>query len=456
VRPGLALEGHRRAQERLGLRTALGPGQPCRGGQALDLDLVDPPLELGVRQGLPELRQARHGLRGARDVPAAGGSHGARELGQRQGERVGADHRGMQDRQLGRLVPAAPLQGQTRRDRPDGVGSCEVRFLEVLDTSQVLEDLDGLGVLRRLQVGEDQVIEGVELVVPDGAAVIAGRVLARGGRRGQVGFDRFRPHAEARVDVRRHVERMRYVGRDAAVLLGGGQAAGRERRVVVGVDDVVRDARVGPVLLEERLEDRRRLELVRVREIRRRRRPEQRQGAEQGHLQIGGVALLELLELLPEGQRPRSVRPGSVARLRHAAGLLELVGGPEVGVDGRDQAALEVGSRAERLRHRDGLDPGLHFRGGRRLPQGVVVGHGDAPPGHRALRVALRDLQEAPPSLLVEERVQQAQGLLEVPVHLGQAGDLEVHRAVPGTFRAVCRLVRSRCIRRGTAQQQRS
>ena len=63
-----------------------------------------------------------------------------------------------------------------------------------------------------------------------------------GGR--QVRVDRLLPEPEPREDVRRHVERVGRGGRDLRVGARRRQRLGGERRIVEGVDHVVRDARM--------------------------------------------------------------------------------------------------------------------------------------------------------------------------------------------------------------------
>lgn len=75
---------------------------------------------------------------------------------------------------------------------------------------------------------------------------------------------------EAREDVRRHVEHVRHVGRDLRVSVRRRQRQVRQLRRVVGVDQVVRDARVLRVRGRDRVEQPRCLLLPRVRAIRRR------------------------------------------------------------------------------------------------------------------------------------------------------------------------------------------
>jgi len=72
------------------------------------------------------------------------------------------------------------------------------------------------------------------------------------------------PRADAREDVRRHVQRVRRRGRDRRIAPRGRYPFVGDRRRVVAVDQIVRDAGMVGVLLEFILEDRRRLEIRRV------------------------------------------------------------------------------------------------------------------------------------------------------------------------------------------------
>ena len=82
--------------------------------------------------------------------------------------------------------------------------------------------------------------------------------------RGDVGGDRLLPIADARVDVRRHVLGVRRGRRDLGIAVGGVEALLGERRIVVEVDQVVRDAGMLRQALGDRLEDRGALGLLRV------------------------------------------------------------------------------------------------------------------------------------------------------------------------------------------------
>jgi hypothetical protein len=110
-------------------------------------------------------------------------------------------------------------------------------------------------ILRELQMGVDHVVMG--MVAVEGC-------VPRRLRGGAIRLDRLAPKPEAREDVRRHVQGVRRVGRDLRVKLRGLDAMLRDRWIVVAVDQVVGDARMVRIGLRERLQDARRLQLVRV------------------------------------------------------------------------------------------------------------------------------------------------------------------------------------------------
>ena len=94
--------------------------------------------------------------------------------------------------------------------------------------------LHGL-VLAGLQVRVDDVVHRVQFFRRRAR-------LARAVGRHDVGVDRFLPGADARERVRRHVQRVRRRRRDRRVACAPRQRAIRQRRHVVAVNDVVRDA----------------------------------------------------------------------------------------------------------------------------------------------------------------------------------------------------------------------
>ena len=114
----------------------------------------------------------------------------------------------------------------------------------------------------------------------------------------------------------RHVQGVRDPRRDVVVLARGHQGPGRQARVVVSMDDVMSDAGVLRILLEQRLEQRRRFELLLVGLVGRRCGPEQRQRVEHRHLEILRVLVVQILKRITERARPRPMFARTVARLR--------------------------------------------------------------------------------------------------------------------------------------------
>ena len=134
------------------------------------------------------------------------------------------------------------------------MGGRDGRF-EIGLPHHLVHDGARLLVLAELEVGIDHVVLGVQ--------IIADRLLRlRGFHRSDVGIDRFLPVADAGVDVRRHVLGVRRGRRDLGIAVGGVEAFLRRCRIVVEVDQVVRDARMLRQALGDRLQDRRALALL--------------------------------------------------------------------------------------------------------------------------------------------------------------------------------------------------
>ena len=80
----------------------------------------------------------------------------------------------------------------------------------------------------------------------------------------RVRIDRLLPVANAREDVRGHVQGVRRIGRHLRVAPCGRQALLGQRRRVVEVNEIVRDTRMVWLPIPDLLEDRRTLELIGV------------------------------------------------------------------------------------------------------------------------------------------------------------------------------------------------
>jgi hypothetical protein len=86
------------------------------------------------------------------------------------------------------------------------------------------------------------------------------------------------------------VQRVRRRRRDLRIPLRSGQAAGRQRREIIAVDDVVGDSRMIGLLGKDLLQDCARLELARIRLVSVIRRLIQRQGVENRRLGVIWIA----------------------------------------------------------------------------------------------------------------------------------------------------------------------
>ena len=100
-----------------------------------------------------------------------------------------------------------------------------------------------------------QVVEG------DGSGP---RMFARCIRGADVGIDRLLPHAEADENVRRHVQGVGRRRRNLRIGVRRVQSERRETRVIEAVNQVMRDPGMIGMLVEQPVEDRRRLLLIGV------------------------------------------------------------------------------------------------------------------------------------------------------------------------------------------------
>ena len=221
-----------------------------------------------------------------------------------------------------------------------------------------------------LQVRVLQVVEGVHLVERGRTGMSPGHELPRRGRGGEVRRDGLRPQAEAREDVRRHVEGVGRGGRDLRVGACRGKRVRRERGVVERVDDVVRDPWMVGVPGQEAVEHPRRLLLARERGVTRRRRGQEGEGVEDRRLVV-------------RGETAGHVRHGDLERLRAGAGVRR---GVEIRRRGRC-------TRARGRWRRRGPPPRLPppaAAGGPPAAAGSRSGgnsHGDPPLRHAAARI---------------------------------------------------------------------
>ena len=253
----------------------------------------------------------------------------------------------------------------------------------------------------------------MELLVVGRVHLETRRVVPGAPGRGQVGLDGGRPIAEAGEDVRRHVLRVGDGGRDPRVGVGGREPVQRQLGKVVGVDDVVREARMAGLLGQQLLQHGPCLDLVRVRLVGGRCGGQQGQAVEDRRFVVLRVPEVDLLVRLLPG--------AGAGRERHRLRV------PEDDVDRAQELPLPVGSRAQ--------GPGLveqpphagHLPG--RLPERVIEAHGDSPVAHHALGIGLHHLRERLLGLLVPEGMEDRDREVELVLGRGRARDREMDPA---------------------------
>src|SRR5580658_321935 len=238
---------------------------------------------------------------------------------------------------------------------------------------------------------------------------------SRGGcRSSDVRVDGLLPQAESREDVRGHVNRVRRIGSYSRVLARGGQSLRREFRRIGGVDQIVGDAGIVRILLEERIENGDGFlavdELVFVV-----RKANERERVERRAFRIRGKIPVQFLHRRRIGLDARGV-----AQLRIV--LIERRGC-------RDVVSLASRFRSELLRV---CCVAAAFRQSvrvRKIPQLMVERHGATPVRDGALRIGLRGFREGGLRLLILERVQLRHASLNGGLRLRRAGSGEIHFA---------------------------
>jgi hypothetical protein len=248
----------------------------------------------------------------------------------------------------------------------------------------------------------------VELI----AILLAGDGGLHGGR---VRGDRLLPIADAREDVRRHVLRMRRGGRDLGVQVGRLQAFFGDRRIVVEMDQVVRDARMLRLALPDRPEDRRSLELLCVGLVGRRGRRIQRDG-------IGDLCLVVIRVF--RRQLLHRAEIGS-----DALGMGELVVVDVHQGECIDVVALPFGLGADRLRLLNRGETRREIGRGDRPMRIVELRQRNAPIGHTAFGIGLRRLLEDLAPGAIPERMLIAHAAVEAALRDLVARRLEMHLA---------------------------
>ena len=207
---------------------------------------------------------------------------------------------------------------------------------------------------------------------------------------------------------------MRSSRRDFGITLGRPEPLIRDRRIVVGVDQVMSDAGVIGLALEDRLQDRRGLELVRVGLVRRRRRHVQRQGIVHLRFVVVRIALRQLLHRLHIGLYARAVVGFVVAGVEHGKRI--------------DVVALALRLRTDGLSLLERGEPQRQVARGRHADEGIVEqAERDAPIGDGAIRVGLQHVFEYFARRAVPERMLVPHCAVEPLLRRRVARGFEVH-----------------------------
>src|SRR5713101_1928968 len=146
------------------------------------------------------------------------------------------------DGKRSRFLPLMAFHCVSRRHASRGVERVKILGIVLHRWRRCVYHFFRGSILGSLEIGIDQIILRVQH--------IARRIVFAGCRFGsKIGFDRFLPKAEACKNMRRHVQRVRRVRRDLGIAARRIESASRERRIVVGVDNIMelpRDAPVAP------------------------------------------------------------------------------------------------------------------------------------------------------------------------------------------------------------------
>ena len=142
---------------------------------------------------------------GCRRIACTGGAKRASEVR----DRLGHGKLAVANGQLRRPVPATALQRKARRSGRQRSVDPQLRDEKWFKVGKRIDDLLRVAVSRRLQVGVHKEIRemGHDRMGPI-RIILRRNVICRGFRR-EIGADRILPHAEHRIDVRRHMQRVR-------------------------------------------------------------------------------------------------------------------------------------------------------------------------------------------------------------------------------------------------------
>ena len=199
------------------------------------------------------------------------------------------------------------------------------------------------------------------------------------------------------------------------VLLRRGERAIHQRRIVVGMNDVMAGPGVFRLLREHLLQNGACLELIAVGLVETVGGGEQREGIKKLRLGVVGIALCNLLHLEHVGASARA--------------MIQLL---LMGVKRRqrfDVVSLALCRRADRQSACDCVAADLQAVGPRRCPDLVPDAHGDAPVRHRAIRLGIADRGELLQGLPVPEGMERRECRIETRLNVLPARDREAHAA---------------------------
>ena len=239
---------------------------------------------------------------------------------------------------------------------------------------------------------------------------VARRVTKRGIGCAQVAANHTIPITEPRVDVSRHVQRMRIVGCDHVVLVSDLKQLALAPRDIVRVHEVMHRAGMIRILLVNTQKNFGGLIRVRAGDSIGRRRGKMRERVEDGGLGIIGVCLVDFFH----GLFPATyAQPVIVGR-----------GIQEESFSSSKKKLLALGRWRKGLGLFDCLPSLLaELRAGTRWPQRLKQSHREAPLCHRAFRIGRGDMLELLARLGICHVMEQRDGLIEFFLRLRSAGD---------------------------------
>src|SRR5262249_18315070 len=237
-----------------------------------------------------------------------------------------------------------------------------------------------------------------------GIAVAHGCVSARSFSRSSIRSNGFIPHPQTRENVRWHVQRVRYPGRDGSVPLCRSESALGERRIIVTMDQVMNDPGMVWVFFPQLFQDRTCLKLFRQACVVRRgvtgsQDCERVEGLE---FKIVRILVAELMHCFFVSNDTVAWSDWSVTRLSDGA-CARTVRRIVINIERRDEAFLAVRSGVHRHCFFNSSFASAHLIGSRWCPNRMPPCHGDSPRSHRALGVAFSYRSENAPRLFVEK-----------------------------------------------------